>query len=196
MVSNEQALLVYALGDKSVYHILLERFIYFIRKCAGQSYQECLGLGVEYKDLEAIGMVGLKRAMETYSHGHIPFASFAEVVITREIGGEVRKAKTPTNVRFYSALNFDAAVNDEYDALSLSDVVGEDDLYTSKVFMSEMVENIEEFLPISLNVDEQVVVKEKIKGHSFGEISSKHSISRRSMNSIIDGIRKKTDRPS
>jgi DNA-directed RNA polymerase specialized sigma24 family protein len=193
MVSNEQALLVYALGDLSVYSFLLERFINLIRKCAGRAYQECLGLGLEYKDLEAVGMVGLKKAIETYNHGHIPFAAFAEVVITREIGGEVRKAKTPTNIRFYNALALDMAVSEDFDDLSLSDVVGEDDIYTSKTFMSEMLENIEDFISIPLDKHEQVVVKEKIKGHSFSDISLRHKFSRRTMNGLIEGIRKKTE---
>ncbi len=193
MVSNEQALLVYALGDIEGYNLLQERFLYFIRKTASIALAECAGLGYDFKDFENTGLIGLKQAIETYGVGEIPFAPYANVVISREINGDIRKAKTPTNLRFYSSLTLDAKLKEEQESLSLCDIVGEDDIYTSKSFRSEMVGNIEDFVSIPLEDKQIKVVQEKILGYSFAEISLRNNISRRSMDSIVESIRAKLD---
>lgn len=191
MISNEQALLVYALGDEEALDLILSRFHYFVRKCAAKAYSECRGLGAEFEDIEMTALHGLSRAIETYNAGDIPFAAFAEVVVERATRGDVRKAKSPTNLLFHSAVSLDAHFDDDRDNLSLSDAIGADDLYSTKTYMSEMTDNIEDFILIEVDEDEKLIVEEKIRGFSFSEVGTNHSISRRRMDAIIESLRTK-----
>lgn len=191
LISNEEALLTAAHGDESAKQIVRDNFRNFIKKICGKHYQENKDLQLDFEELLLAGEIALNHAMGAYDNGNIPFAAFAQVVIERGIYSLIRTQRGPTNAMFRNAVSLDGYANEDDDSLQISDIVGVDDIFTAKKFDSTMLEHMPDLVSASLCKEEAAVIKLRIEGYTFAEISNLKNISRRSMDALIQSIREK-----
>ncbi len=193
LISNEEAILVAAYGDEGATSIIRTRFRNFIKKTCGTIFHQNAELLLDFDDLYLAGEAALHHAIGSYELGPIPFAAYAKVVINRGINTYVRSQSGPTIMLFKRALSLESFVNDNDDSLMLCDIIGSDDLYTLKKFDSVMLEHFDEIVPITFTSVELALVKLRLEGYSFGEISKIQKLSRRKLDAIVSQIRHKAD---
>ena len=184
-ISNEEALLVAAHGDQEALGFIRRNFLNLIRKISGRKYQENLDLHIDFDELIYAGEIALHHAISTYNIGNVPFAAFAQVVIERGINSVIRAHRSPTNTMFRTAISFDGPIGDEDDSLTMSDIVGTDDFYTSKTFETTMICHLQDLILPEFSDEEFLLIKRKMEGYSFMQIMEQENISRRRLEATL-----------
>lgn len=189
-ISNEEALLVAALGDQHALEIIRRNFRNFIKKTCGNFHLNNRDLNLDFDDLIFAGECALHHAMGAYNHG-TPFAAFATTVIERGINTLVRSHRSLTNMMMRNAISFDHYFGDSDETNTLADIVGEEDIFTNCAYDTKMLEHIGDLVNVDIDERETLVVKERFMGYSFYEICERNKISRRKMAALVDGLKDK-----
>lgn len=191
-MSNEEAILVYGLGDPTIFNRILHNFQFLIRKVSGEVYHRSHYRDIlDFEDLIHAGHAGLKQAIETYRFGEVPFAAYAKTVIERAVNAVSRALDAPTMRMMNNAQSLDDYVCDEKEGLRLCDVVGVHDVFTTQEFSSEMIYDISDFIHFDVDEIEQKVIIAKILGYTNHEILEHYQMSRRQLQSVLTRLRKK-----
>lgn len=193
IISNEEALLVAAHGDQSALEIVRRNFRNFIKKTCGTFHLENRDLNLDFEELLFAGEIALHHAIGAYHNNGVPFAAFASTVIERGINSVIRSQRSLTNTMLRKAISFDSGFTDNDDSTTIADIVGEEDIYTSKSYDTKMINHIEDLVSVRINPSESLIIRERLEGYTFFEICDRNAISRRKMASIVDGIKDKYD---
>jgi RNA polymerase sigma factor (sigma-70 family) len=171
---------------------LIENFQFLIRKIVGYYLTIYENLGLDYDDLYNEGIKGLVFAMETYDVGRGSFASYAQTVIYREIGGLVKKINAPTHRLLTNAVSLDSQLYANNENYYLSDSVGECDCYMGhKKLPNSMIDHFPELICAKLDPDEAIVAVLLLRGYSSKEIAEKTKTSRRQTLAVIRAVKAK-----
>lgn len=189
-MTNEQAIIVYALGDQNAFNYIYHNFQYLILKLSGEIYHTYRqNEFLDFDELLLAGQVGLRQAVETYQFGSVPFAAYAKVVIDRAISAVPRALDGPTRQMMNHAQSLDDFISNEEEGLRLCDVVGEYDFYHSDQYSSTMDDHLDHMLDIEITELEKQIIVSRFHGYSFEEILTRHNISRRKLNNILTSLR-------
>lgn len=188
--SNELALLLASLGDPVGKRILSANFYFLIKKTCGDFYIQASEACIEYNDLFLTAQNAVNTAAETYSFGEVPFHAYLLIVLNRAVWSLIRAQLGPTNTMFNNAISFDEKVSQD-NPLTISDSVGEDDIYRSKVYTKSMVEHIDQVISKRFSNDELIVIKGRLHGYSYKEIAKMNRWRRRKLDEVIATLRQK-----
>lgn len=190
---NEVLVSAASVGSKQeATSMLIENFQFLIRKIAGYYLTIYDNLGLDYDDLYNEGIKGLVFAMETYDFGRGSFASYAQTVIYREIGGLVKKINAPTHRQLTNAVSLDSQLYANNENYYLSDSVGECDCYMGhKKLPNSMIDHFPELICAKLDPDEANVAVLLLRGYSSKEIAEITKTSRRQTLAVIRAVKAK-----
>ncbi|MGI6644564.1 MAG: hypothetical protein ACOX28_02290 [Bacilli bacterium] len=193
LVTNEELISAAAVGNVGkATKMIINNFIFLIRKNAGSLYQTNSHLGIGFDDLYNEGIKGVVFAFETFEISRGSFAAYAQVVIFRQMWTLIKRLRAPSRMILTNAKSLDMQMYDDNDRYFFSDSIGEEDWYMNYNHMPDsMVNHIADLVPIKLENDEVLVIKHKIAGYSYNEIADILKISRRQVFAIVKALRSK-----
>lgn len=111
--TDEELILLFQDGEKSVEEYLLNKYKNMVRKKAGSMYI----LGGDRDDLIQEGMIGLFKAMRDYDIGRdASFASFADLCVSRQMYTAVQAARRKKHVPLNTYVSLSGSGENEADS--------------------------------------------------------------------------------
>ena len=177
-------------GDRRAEEFLLQKYSYIVKKEARFLFL----VGAESEDLIQEGMIGLVKAIRTYSEGHdTKFSTFA----TRCVKGQLCTAvKTASRKKHIPLNSYISIYSEEKDDTSLLDVLSEENSLDPEVLFvkQEREREMHEKLDELLSPFEKKVVKLYLQGIAYSEIGHILGKEEKSIQNAISRIRAKVQR--
>ncbi|MDY0214529.1 MAG: hypothetical protein RBS24_03305 [Bacilli bacterium] len=194
-ISNEQAFRALVAGNKEAKYILLANFDHYIKAKAGQHIITNVDHGLDFNELVLVGKSALTNAIHTYRGNVESFASYATVVIQNAMANYMKQYRSPTARITRFGISLDDYLFDDNMTLLVSDSIAEvqnpDDL---GFYEATSIGYFEDLLPIGLEKEEIIVIREKLLGFSYQEIQKKLNMPKRKLDTLICKIKDKFKR--
>jgi len=180
---NEQEIIEKAKTDELILDNLLTTYKPLVISIARKYYL----IGGELDDLVQEGMIGLYRAVLTYTaNKQTMFKTFATLCVTRQIQSAVKKANREKNKPFLDLYSN----NSEIFEMILSSDPNPEDLAVQK----ESAKEITKLINLKLSKLERQILKEYFNGKSYQEIAIKLNINKKSVDNGLNRIIKKLEK--
>ena len=142
-------------------------------------------VGAEPDDVLQEGMIGLNKAIQTYSKDkNASFKTFATLCITSQIQTAIKSANSNKN----KVLN-EVSLGDSEQLMYF--VISKEPNPEDKVINKERYEDIKKAIREKLSLLEKQILKQFLLGKSYQEISSNLCIDKKSVDNGLNRIRKK-----
>lgn len=163
-------------GDAAAMDKLLTKYK-FLAKAISRKY---FLIGGEREDLAQEGMIGLYKAILSYSEEKGSFKSFARLCVESQIQSAVKSA----NRKKHHALNSFLSIDEESTQMLLPQ-------HTPEQFLADKEHQEERFRKINENLSslEKKVLKLYLEGLSYSEISESLNITSKSVDNAISRIK-------
>lgn len=141
-------------------------------------------VGAEMDDLVQEGMIGLYKAINTFSSNkNASFQTFANLCITRQIQTAIKNGNRLKNSFFKEIMNED----DSTLKLLLSDEPNPED----KIIIEEDFLEVKREINAKLTKLEKLVLKKFLEGNSYEQIAEFLKISKKSVDNALNRVREK-----
>lgn len=180
---NEKELLKIAKTDENASNELAKKYKPLVINIAKKYYL----IGGELDDLIQEGMIGLYRAILTFSfEKNAEFKTFATLCVNRQIQSAIKKANREKNKPFLDLYSADDEIVNYF---SSTDPNPED--------LAEQRETLKEFndtINLKLSSKEREILMEYITGRTYEEIAEKLKITKKSVDNGLHRIKKKLEK--
>lgn len=179
---DEELVLLAQSGDSLAEECLIKRYTNSIRERKHIYFIA----GADSEDVIQEGMIGLFKAIQSYcADKDASFKTYANLCINRQIISAIRAAARRKHEPLNNSISLDGERDDESLFSGYTDTA--DDLLIEKK-LAEIIWSDENSL---LSRMEKTVLKEYIKGKSYGEIANKLGKNTKSIDNAMQRIRKK-----
>ncbi len=145
-------------------------------------------IGGDVEDLIQEGMIGLYKAIRSYSPSkNTSFQTFASLCIRHQIQSAVRNASTQKNALLSSAVPILDEEDDVHGIFSIAGGLAPDE----QLIYKQTSEQIMQELKKSLSPKEYIVLKLYLSGLSYDQIASKIGGTKKSVDNSLSRIKKK-----
>lgn len=194
LLSNEQAFRALASGEASAFSLLMQNFTFFIRGRAGFFVAMYDDVRLDFQELDSIGQLGLMSAIKLYRGDHIPFPSFATVVIQNAMLNYIKHMRSPTVKMLQNGISLDESLFENNNTLLMSDIITEQSMEKLLGLYSPAdIGYIEDRTPCNFNEFELKVIELKLKGYTYDEIRKKLKVPKRKLDHTISQLKIKWD---
>lgn len=168
-------------GDSKAYSVLVGRYIFLVRNCAGGYFSDSL----EFDDLVQEGFIGLMNAVKGFDPNcNTAFSTFAKLCIERNIISAVRKTLRKKQIPSSMLVFID---DDSYDNVAPADTANPENAVLNK----EAYEKLKNDIFSKLSKTELNVLRAYLSGSSYEQIAEKLNISVKAADNAMQRIRKK-----
>ena len=192
LMQDEEIITQIKAGDKSALNYIMEKYKELVNMKVSKYYI----IGAEKEDIIQEGMIGLYKAIKSYSDDkNASFKSFANKIVFDFHNGitAIKTSNRQKHMPLNSYLSLNTSAYDEEDNTELMDVFNnntvEDPLET--ITKKEYYETVESVIDKSLSDFEKQVLARFMKGESYIDIANKLNSPVKSIDNAIQRIRKK-----
>ena len=179
-LSDEQLVKAVQEGNSSALSVLTVRYMPVVISRAEGYFSD----GYDKEDLAQEGMIGLLRAVRSYSSGKgASFHTFALLCIDRNIISAVRSSLSAKKIPSSSLLYIDEMQGDS--------VIADKASFEEELIAGDTVERIYRELESILSKTEFAVFKLYLKGNTYEAISSRLSLTKKAVDNAVCRARKK-----
>ena len=177
-------------GDKNALNYLMEKYKELVNMKVSKYYI----VGAEKEDIFQEGMIGLYKAIKSYSEDkNTSFKTCENMCIERHLITAIKTYKRKKHMPLNSYLSLNTSAYDDEDNTELLDVFNnnavEDPLDT--ITKKEYYKTVENVIDKSLSNFEKQVLARFMKGESYIDIANKLDAPVKSIDNAIQRIRKK-----
>ena len=177
-------------GDEEAVNELLDRY----RALARSKTRSYFLLGADRDDIVQEGMIGLYKAIRDYDDAHgVPFRSFAEICVTRQVLTAVRSGTRLKHAPLNSSVSLDQPVDDGPQGTSLGDLLPaalSSDPAATVVSADEMRALQRHFDEVLSDLEQQVL-RHHMEGRSYDEIAAVLQRHVKSIDNALQRIKRK-----
>ena len=158
-------------GDEDAVTQLLDRY----RELARNKTRSYFLLGADRDDVVQEGMIGLYKAIRDYDESRgVPFRSFAEVCVTRQVLTAVRSGTRLKHAPLNSSVSLDQPVEAGYQGVSLGDLLpaAQSADPAATVVSADEMRALQRHFDEVLSDLEQQVLRHHMDGRSYDEIAA------------------------
>ncbi len=175
-------------GDEEAMNELLTKYKSTVNMLARSYFL----VGGDMEDIVQEGMIGLYKAILSFSKEKASFKTFATICIKHQIQTAIRKASSQKNMLLSSALPIYELEDNEDDAdkseiILPSQLPSPDDTILANENMTELKKKIKQ----SLSTMEIKILALYLKGYSYNEISDIGGYSKKSIDNALSRIKNK-----
>lgn len=177
-------------GDPDAANILIERYKNTVRRKARGYFL----VGGDTEDLLQEGMIGLFKAMQSYSPERgASFHTFAELCIERQIMSAIQTATRKKQGPLNSYVSFAEQVFGDNDMRELGDIFSTEthENPEERLISQENIKQIDEEIQDSLSDFEKEVLKMHLEGQGYQQIAKSLDKSPKSIDNALQRIRRK-----
>lgn len=192
-ITDEQLVSLSKEGNKEAEEFLYGKYKALVRAKARSYYLT----GADNEDLLQEGMFGLFKAVCDYSpEKKVPFASFADLCVTRQIQTAVKTANRKKHLPLNTYVSLYQPVPDAQNTeteVTLSDLIPEDEQADpeNSLIGKESYQNIIQNIDKRLSKLEKQILSLYLKGFSYMQISKQVNRNSKSVDNAIQRIKKK-----
>ena len=189
-MSDEAIVALAQSGDEAAMDFILKKYSAPVRITANHYFL----VGAEHDDLVQEGMIGLFKAIQSYSpEKSTAFRSFADLCITRNILTAIKGATRQKHLPLNSYVSLDRPVYEEESDLTMMDVVGRKDAVNPEeiVINREKVVFLGDTLAKFLSKLECQVLLYYLRGESYIDIAARLGKDPKAIDNAIQRIRRK-----
>ncbi|MCH5188399.1 MAG: RNA polymerase sporulation sigma factor SigH [Oscillospiraceae bacterium] len=189
-MSDEAVVALAQRGDEAAMDFILKKYSAAVRITANHYFL----VGAEHDDLVQEGMIGLFKAIQSYSpEKSVAFRSFADLCITRNILTAIKGATRQKHLPLNSYVSLDRPVYEEESDLTMMDVVGRKDTVNPEeiVINREKVVFLGDRLAKFLSKLECQVLLYYLRGESYTDIAARLGKDPKAIDNAIQRIRRK-----
>lgn len=189
-MSDEAIVALAQSGDEAAMDFILKKYSASVRITANHYFL----VGAEHDDLVQEGMIGLFKAVQSYSpEKSAAFKSFADLCITRNILTAIKGATRQKHLPLNSYVSLDRPVYEEESDLTLMDVVGRKETVNPEdiVINREKVVFLGDRLAKFLSKLECQVMLYYLRGESYTDIAARLGKDPKAIDNAIQRIRRK-----
>lgn len=189
-MSDEAVVALAQNGDEAAMDFILKKYSATVRITANHYFL----VGAEHDDLVQEGMIGLFKAVQSYSpEKSTAFRSFADLCITRNILTAIKGATRQKHLPLNSYVSLDRPVYEEESDLTMMDVVGRKDTVNPEeiVINREKVVFLGDRLAKFLSKLECQVLLYYLRGESYTDIAARLGKDPKAIDNAIQRIRRK-----
>lgn len=191
-LSNEQIFRALVSGDEDAFPLLVQNFSYYIINKAHIFYESAKIYGIEFCDIEQIGLISLYSSTRSYSGGNIPFAPFATTCIYNAMLNYVTGFIRHNRHNATNSVSFDDDLYDDQTNMRVSDSIGTNIYdYDLGYYNPLPIGYFEDYFNGTLTSDEFRVVEAKLQGYSYREIIKMYGFTKRQLDAIIVSLKQK-----
>lgn len=187
--SDEETAIQAQLGDLHAEEFLLKKYAGMVKRIAKPYFMQ----GAEKEDIIQEGNIGLFEAIHSFSlEKQCTFRSFACMCVTRQIITAIKSysgqkhAPLNTSISFQNIQNADAESEKYYEPKDCSLPALDEHLISQ-----EWLQNMQNFIDMSLSPYEKIVFKLFVDGKSYESISKELSKPIKSIDGTLQRVRKK-----
>lgn len=180
-------------GENSALDFLLKKYSALVKKIANRYFL----IGADHDDLVQEGMIGLFKAVNSYSPGkNTAFKSFAELCITRSILSAIKGATRQKHQPLNSYVSLDKPVFDDEHEVTLLDVIGRSETVNPEeiIISREKFNSIGDRIIKFLSKLECQVLLYYIRGESYTDIASRLGKDPKAIDNALQRIRRKFEK--
>lgn len=176
--------------DKEALECLIKRYESIVNVKANKFFM----IGAEKEDMMQEGMIGLFKAIKSYSHDkQNSFKTFANMCIERQLITAVKNSNRQKHMALNSSISLNSSAyedNEDVDKIEVMDIKALNDP-SDIIADKEYFKNMENRIKDSLSKFELQVLSEYEKGKTYMEIAKKLDSKVKSVDTAIQRIRKK-----
>jgi len=188
--NDEDLITLIKSGDKSALDFLINKYKDLVNMKVGKYFI----IGAEREDIIQEGMIGLFKAIQSYSHDkQNSFKTFANMCIERQLITAIKSSNRQKHIPLNSYVSLNNNAYEDEEKSSILDIFDshliEDPLDT--ITKKEYYKYVENTIDRELSDFEKQVLSRYIKGESYVQIAEKLESPVKSIDNAIQRIRKK-----
>lgn len=149
-------------------------------------------VGGEMEDLIQEGMIGLYKAIKSYTtNKETSFKTYAVICIKHQIQSAIKRANTNKNKPLSSAISFQRFTNEDSDIEYLPLELILDSTPAEKAIDKENFLQLKMLIKKNLSSKELTILKYYLQGYSYKEISQQLNISNKAIDNALTRIKTK-----
>ena len=192
MATDEELVILAQNGDSDSELELFSRYKNALRKISRSYFL----IGGDVEDLLQEGMVGLFKAIKSYSpEKKVNFSAFASLCIKRQVQTAVKKASNQKNMVLSAALPLTGTHDhDDEDEDNLEIIIPSlDPTPEEKMISDETIKEMKDEIKKKLSSMELKVLASYLKGQPYKTISAETGLSSKSIDNALSRIKKKLE---
>lgn len=191
--SDEELIELSRLGDNDALDYLIGRYVGLVRQKAFRFFL----VGADKEDLIQEGLIGLFKATRDYDSSYnVPFKSFAETCIMRQIATAIKAATRLKHGPLNNSISLSQPLfDDDEETAALMDVICRDTLPNPE----EIIINKERYLMISEKIQsllskfEKQVLGYYLQGRTYHDIALKLGKPQKAVDNALQRIKRKVE---